>query len=174
MRGNHGDNPIAHQRLWPLAHRPHRTTPYRLAPHPPDPLPLFVREQTRPAGVLPQDAADALPIQVVPTVSQEVAGAGEGNRTLVCSLGSCRSAIELRPQSTVALSRMTFGNTGSRLSRSRSSLISRDRAISQAGSSGFPCFAIYRAMPGSLTLVARVASIPTPLTPSQDFRCARL
>jgi hypothetical protein len=25
-------------------------------------------------------------------------GAGEGNRTLVCSLGSCRSAIELRPQ----------------------------------------------------------------------------
>jgi hypothetical protein len=27
------------------------------------------------------------------------AGAGEGNRTLVCSLGSCRSTIELRPQS---------------------------------------------------------------------------
>jgi hypothetical protein len=26
-------------------------------------------------------------------------GAGEGNRTLVCSLGSCRSAIELRPRS---------------------------------------------------------------------------
>jgi len=26
------------------------------------------------------------------------AGAGEGNRTLVCSLGSCRSAIELRPR----------------------------------------------------------------------------
>jgi hypothetical protein len=26
-------------------------------------------------------------------------GAGEGNRTLVCSLGSCRSTIELRPQS---------------------------------------------------------------------------
>src|SRR5215207_9803458 len=25
-------------------------------------------------------------------------GAGEGNRTLVCSLGSCRSAIELHPQ----------------------------------------------------------------------------
>src|SRR5476649_667676 len=24
-------------------------------------------------------------------------GAGEGNRTLVCSLGSCRSTIELRP-----------------------------------------------------------------------------
>ena len=24
-------------------------------------------------------------------------GAGEGNRTLVCSLGSCRSAIELHP-----------------------------------------------------------------------------
>src|SRR4051812_17582054 len=26
------------------------------------------------------------------------AGAGEGNRTLVCSLGSCRSAIELHPR----------------------------------------------------------------------------
>src|ERR1700693_5129315 len=26
------------------------------------------------------------------------AGEGEGNRTLVCSLGSCRSTIELRPQ----------------------------------------------------------------------------
>ena len=26
------------------------------------------------------------------------AGAGEGNRTLVCSLGSCRSTIELRPR----------------------------------------------------------------------------
>src|SRR4249919_1738781 len=26
-------------------------------------------------------------------------GAGEGNRTLVCSLGSCRSTIELRPHS---------------------------------------------------------------------------
>ena len=40
-------------------------------------------------------------------------GAGEGNRTLVCSLGSCRSTIELRPRP--------------------SSLISRDRAIRQAG-----------------------------------------
>ena len=29
----------------------------------------------------------------------EATGAGEGNRTLVCSLGSCRSAIELRPRS---------------------------------------------------------------------------
>ena len=27
----------------------------------------------------------------------QVLGAGEGNRTLVCSLGSCRSTIELRP-----------------------------------------------------------------------------
>ena len=27
-----------------------------------------------------------------------IAGAGEGNRTLVCSLGSCRSTIELRPR----------------------------------------------------------------------------
>src|SRR3954453_7946162 len=31
---------------------------------------------------------------IAPTYS----GAGEGNRTLVCSLGSCRSAIELRPR----------------------------------------------------------------------------
>jgi hypothetical protein len=30
-------------------------------------------------------------------------GAGEGNRTLVCSLGSCRSAIELRPHSVVLI-----------------------------------------------------------------------
>ncbi len=35
---------------------------------------------------------------VLPTCVGEAAGAGEGNRTLVCSLGSCRSAIELRPQ----------------------------------------------------------------------------
>jgi hypothetical protein len=32
------------------------------------------------------------------TLSYKAFGAGEGNRTLVCSLGSCRSAIELRPQ----------------------------------------------------------------------------
>ena len=28
----------------------------------------------------------------------QVFGAGEGNRTLVCSLGSCRSTIELHPR----------------------------------------------------------------------------
>ena len=28
---------------------------------------------------------------------RKVNGAGEGNRTLVCSLGSCRSTIELHP-----------------------------------------------------------------------------
>ena len=33
-----------------------------------------------------------------PVRSQLSAGAGEGNRTLVCSLGSCRSTIELRPR----------------------------------------------------------------------------
>ena len=32
-------------------------------------------------------------------------GAGGGNRTLVCSLGSCRSTIELRP-------RKAFGRLG--------------------------------------------------------------
>jgi hypothetical protein len=30
-------------------------------------------------------------------LSRKGFGAGEGNRTLVCSLGSCRSTIELRP-----------------------------------------------------------------------------
>src|SRR6266536_110977 len=32
------------------------------------------------------------------TLIVKALGAGEGNRTLVCSLGSCRSTIELRPQ----------------------------------------------------------------------------
>ncbi len=35
-------------------------------------------------------------------------GAGEGNRTLVCSLGSCRSTIELRPQSQALVPRTGF------------------------------------------------------------------
>src|SRR3954453_10440630 len=43
-------------------------------------------------------------------------GAGEGNRTLVCSLGSCRSTIELRPRSACV----------------RAILISRDRGWRQA------------------------------------------
>ena len=30
-------------------------------------------------------------------------GAGEGNRTLVCSLGSCRSTIELHPRDNIIL-----------------------------------------------------------------------
>ena len=44
--------------------------------------------------------------------TSQLAGAGEGNRTLVCSLGSCRSTIELRPRAGL--------------------LHSRDRAIRQA------------------------------------------
>lgn len=44
------------------------------------------------------------------------AGAGEGNRTLVCSLGSCRSTIELRP----------------RMHKPAPVLISRDGAARQA------------------------------------------
>src|ERR1043166_2073853 len=32
------------------------------------------------------------------TARKRMAGAGEGNRTPVCSLGSCRSAIELHPR----------------------------------------------------------------------------
>ena len=39
-----------------------------------------------------------LPVKLA-TENRLTIGAGEGNRTLVCSLGSCRSAIELRPQS---------------------------------------------------------------------------
>ena len=38
-------------------------------------------------------------------MKRECIGAGEGNRTLVCSLGSCRSTIELRPRSDPMLSR---------------------------------------------------------------------
>jgi hypothetical protein len=34
----------------------------------------------------------------IEVVLLEGRGAGEGNRTLVCSLGSCRSAIELHPR----------------------------------------------------------------------------
>ena len=34
-------------------------------------------------------------------------GAGEGNRTLVCSLGSCRSTIELRPRSQLRIANLT-------------------------------------------------------------------
>ena len=37
-------------------------------------------------------------------------GAGEGNRTLVCSLGSCRSAIELRPQSAATIANDAAGS----------------------------------------------------------------
>ena len=45
---------------------------------------------------------------IVERQSDELAckfGAGEGNRTLVCSLGSCRSTIELRPRSDPMISR---------------------------------------------------------------------
>src|SRR6185437_11389741 len=38
-------------------------------------------------------------------------GAGEGNRTLVCSLGSCRSTIELRPQVVLSDFWLRFGST---------------------------------------------------------------
>jgi hypothetical protein len=37
----------------------------------------------------PQDATDTPRIQVLLTLPREVAGAGEGNRALVCSLGRC-------------------------------------------------------------------------------------
>src|SRR6267154_1907255 len=38
------------------------------------------------------------PVGLTALASNRQDGAGEGNRTLVCSLGSCRSTIELRPQ----------------------------------------------------------------------------
>ena len=43
-------------------------------------------------------------------------GAGEGNRTLVCSLGSCRSTIELHPRAAPLLSGSCLGcnSTGAR------------------------------------------------------------
>jgi ABC-type polar amino acid transport system ATPase subunit len=49
--------------------------------------PLLVRK-------MPKDQAVALGEKLL----ESSAGAGEGNRTLVCSLGSCRSTIELRPR----------------------------------------------------------------------------
>jgi integrase len=43
--------------------------------------------------------------------NQLSAGAGEGNRTLVCSLGSCRSTIELRPPIASAYTKPAHGPT---------------------------------------------------------------
>ena len=45
-------------------------------------------------------AGDGAPGRLMPGGDGARAGAGEGNRTLVCSLGSCRSTIELHPRST--------------------------------------------------------------------------
>jgi hypothetical protein len=42
------------------------------------------------------------------------AGAGEGNRTLVCSLGSCRSTIELRPRAPHVARRRRQDNVNAR------------------------------------------------------------
>src|SRR5580693_5207139 len=49
-------------------------------------------------------------LTVCPIFRRSVAnlGAGEGNRTLVCSLGSCRSAIELHPQNQLLVSVCCF------------------------------------------------------------------
>jgi hypothetical protein len=47
------------------------------------------------------DQAPKLPAETIVSpcfISIIDIGAGEGNRTLVCSLGSCRSTIELRPR----------------------------------------------------------------------------
>jgi hypothetical protein len=44
----------------------------------------------------PSDLPLASQMREAPYFVSEL-GAGEGNRTLVCSLGSCRSTIELRP-----------------------------------------------------------------------------
>jgi hypothetical protein len=45
-------------------------------------------------------------------VLEEADGAGEGNRTLVCSLGSCRSTIELRPQTALIYHSQTGTQSG--------------------------------------------------------------
>src|SRR3972149_2018515 len=54
---------------------------------------------------------------------QIVDGAGEGNRTLVCSLGSCRSTIELRPQHLILLTTRTGSIFRSAFGRSKQSSI---------------------------------------------------
>src|SRR5438034_7716983 len=58
-------------------------------------------------------------------------GAGEGNRTLVCSLGSCRSTIELRPRVALCSEHDLFGKPATTFP-DHAAMISRHRAIRQA------------------------------------------
>ena len=64
---------------------------------------MLSRMQARPAG-LPARVCDGIG-HAFRYQGFGVVGAGEGNRTLVCSLGSCRSTIELRPRSPLMISR---------------------------------------------------------------------
>ena len=63
------------------------------------------RAPRRPAPDARSGSATPLPATSWCWPLSEGSGAGEGNRTLVCSLGSCRSTIELRPQR-----RLSVGN----------------------------------------------------------------
>ena len=54
-------------------------------------------------------------------------GAGEGNRTLVCSLGSCRSTIELRPRGAFAPDFSRQATLVARSARVRESALARKR-----------------------------------------------
>jgi hypothetical protein len=65
-------------------------------------------------------------------------GAGEGNRTLVCSLGSCRSTIELRPRTALGLAHDLVGKPVPTFPDHARPLISRPRAIRQ-GVPGISC-----------------------------------
>jgi hypothetical protein len=63
----------------------------------------FIARQVRPVSVLAQDPARAARCKVMPILSLETVGAGEGNRSLVCSLGSwafinCRKALAAKPR----------------------------------------------------------------------------
>src|SRR6476646_8175613 len=70
---------------------PVRTTPYTSTLQPA--CPLCPRKQT--FGGAKQISTRGKSGHSQNTIGS--VGAGEGNRTLVCSLGSCRSTIELRP-----------------------------------------------------------------------------
>jgi hypothetical protein len=55
-----------------------------------------IDERLRPVGALLRRVLRRVEPRA-PLLRKFGCGAGEGNRTLVCSLGSCRSAIELHP-----------------------------------------------------------------------------
>ena len=83
--------------------------------------PTTVLVRRRPGHCDGQIAAQLVPQECLTIFKNSVSlGAGEGNRTLVCSLGSCRSAIELRPR--VAADLSGFGQAGARPPQQRNLL----------------------------------------------------